>query len=426
MALHITIMPALPLLFLLVGTAGGAAQRSQGSLCASPALQPMSQSLQLAFSLPSQLRPPAAHRHWHAQTQPPWRMMTSTSTLGSPLKLSENAKTADPFKHVASDVTPLSEKISLSLTTEHPTLKVASNYFFQQQQGKRFRPTIVMLMAQAVAELTPGHQADQFLFSEVYKRQSKLAGITEMIHTASLIHDDVLDEASTRRGGAAVHKMYSNKVAVLAGDYLLARAAVALAQLQNCKVVETMAESLESLVAGEIMQLKSSDAERLSMEHYLSKSYRKTASLIANSCKSAALLSGHQLDSEVAKSCESYGYHLGLSFQIIDDLLDFTSSSDDLGKPGMQDMALGLATAPVLYAAEQFPQMRPMIKRKFKQQGDLEAAYELVVGSDSLQRTRELAEEHSAAAISALSTLPESEAKACLHKLCEIVLTRKA
>lgn len=126
--------------------------------------------------------------------------------------------------------------------------------------------------------------------SEVWRKQAQLGQIVEMIHVASLIHDDVLDEADTRRGGEAVHKLYSNKVAVLAGDYLLARASLPLARLENTSVVQIMATALESLVAGEIMQLKSPPKELLKMESYLRKSYYKTASLICYACRSTALL----------------------------------------------------------------------------------------------------------------------------------------
>merc|ERR1719162_2500319 len=112
--------------------------------------------------------------------------------------------------------------------------------------------------------------------SEVWRRQGQLGQVVEMIHVASLIHDDVLDEAETRRGGESVHKLYSNKVAVLAGDYLLARASVLLARLENTAVVQIMATALESLVAGEIMQLKSPPESLLEMESYLRKSYYKT------------------------------------------------------------------------------------------------------------------------------------------------------
>lgn len=139
----------------------------------------------------------------------------------------------------------------------------------------------------------------------------QLGQITEMIHVASLIHDDVLDEADMRRGGSAVHTMYTNKVAVLAGDYLLARASVLLARLQNFQVVEVMAGALDALVQGEIMQARSKKEDALDINYYLRKSYFKTASLICSSCKATALLSGYLESDEYTIAAEKYGYHLG-------------------------------------------------------------------------------------------------------------------
>merc|ERR1719502_1224174 len=142
------------------------------------------------------------------------------------------------------------------------------------------------------------------------------------------------------------------------------------------------------------MQLKSSAEERLSLEYYLTKSYCKTASLMAYSCKSAALLADHALDSEVTVAAEKFGYHFGLAFQVIDDLLDFTGTSETLGKPGLQDMALGLSTAPVLYALDEFPELKPVVARKFSEPGDVQLACDLVHRSKGLQRTKELATFH--------------------------------
>lgn len=262
--------------------------------------------------------------------------------------------------------------------------------------------------------------------SVVYQRQSQLAQITEMIHVASLIHDDVLDEADTRRGDLSVHKLYSNKVAVLAGDYLLARASVLLARLENVQVVEIMANALDSLVQGEIMQAKSSAKDLLDLGHYLRKSYYKTASLICNSCCSAALLGGHAYGSPTTVAAERFGYHLGLAYQIVDDILDFTGTSDALGKPAMADMSLGLATAPILYAAEKQPELRPLIKRRFKEKGDVELTYRHVMASDGVQRAYDLATFHAQSAVDAIAAFPASEAKDALVKLAHMVLTRKS
>merc|ERR1712087_714873 len=254
----------------------------------------------------------------------------------------------------------------------------------------------------------------------------RLASITEMIHTASLIHDDVLDAADTRRGDSAVHKIFTNKAAVLSGDFLLARASVALAKLGHAQVTREMAKSLEALVQGELMQLKSTPEQRLSMQYYLTKSYCKTASLMAYSCKSAALLTGHTIDGDATIAAEKFGYHFGLAFQVIDDLLDFTGTSETLGKPGLQDMQLGLSTAPVLYAAEGHPELKALIERKFGEPGDVQSACEIVLRSDGLKKSKDLAGFHAQAAVDACCSLPKSAPRDGLVNLCHKVLSRSS
>lgn len=191
-------------------------------------------------------------------------------------------------------------------------------------------------------------------------------------------------------------------------------------------VTQEMAKSLEALVQGEIMQLQSSADERLSLEYYLTKSYCKTASLMAFSCKSAALLAGHPRESEVCVAAEKFGYHFGLAFQVIDDLLDFTGTSDTLGKPGLQDMALGLSTAPVLYGIDEHPELRTLVERKFSGDGDVQKACELVLDSRGLVRTKELATFHAQAAVDACCSLPESPERQGLIRLCHVVLSRSS
>lgn len=247
-----------------------------------------------------------------------------------------------------------------------------------------------------------------------------------MIHVASLIHDDVLDEADTRRGGEAVHKLYSNKVAVLAGDYLLARASVLLARLENTAVVQIMATALESLVAGEIMQLKAPPESLLEVESYLRKSYYKTASLICYACRSTALLGGHAYGSTVATACEEFGFHLGLAYQIQDDILDFTAAASVLGKPALADMDLGLSTAPILYAAQEFKELKPLVMRRFKRKGDKEKALEALYSSDvAMDKAKALANFHAQCAVDALMRLPQTEARDALVRLTHTVITRK-
>mmetsp|Transcript_30996 Transcript_30996/g.65824 ORF Transcript_30996/g.65824 Transcript_30996/m.65824 type:complete len:541 (-) Transcript_30996:378-2000(-) len=353
----------------------------------------------------------------------------------------------DPFKMVEKELQPFADSIKELVSTDQPILSMAAKHFFEKRHGKRFRPTIVQLMAKAVAACPPeGVKGDQWewsgaseidmeggvvtttnhLGSEVWRKQAQLGQIVEMIHVASLIHDDVLDEADTRRGGEAVHKLYSNKVAVLAGDYLLARASVLLARLENTAVVQIMATALESLVAGEIMQLKSSPEELLQMESYLRKSYYKTASLICYACRSTALLGGHAYGSTVATACEEFGFHMGLAFQIQDDILDFTAAADILGKPALADMSLGLSTAPILYAAQEFEHLRPLVKRRFKEKGDKQTALEALYKSKTaMDKAKNLAQFHAQRAVDALLRLPQSEARDALLRLTYVVITRK-
>ena len=339
--------------------------------------------------------------------------------------LTDSAPDVDPFAMVQDELTPLSADVRGHLEAEHNALTEAAQHFFgsgNTREGKRVRPVLVLLMgrATAAADIEPE------LSEENDDRQRRLAAITEIIHTASLIHDDVLDAADTRRGGVAVHKKHSNRAAVLSGDFLLARASVMLARLERAQVTREMAKSLEALVQGELMQLKSSAEERLSMDYYLTKSYCKTASLMAYSCKSAALLSDHALDSEVVVAAEKFGYHFGLAFQVIDDLLDFTGTSETLGKPGLQDMALGLSTAPVLYGIAEEPQLRELVERKFGEKGDVQAACEMVMRSQGLQKTKELATFHAQAAVDACCSLPPSESREGLIRLCHLVLSRSS
>ena len=346
----------------------------------------------------------------------------------------------DPFKMVEKELQPFSDSIKELVSSDQPILSMAAKHFFEKRHGKRFRPTIVQLVAKAVAAATPEkimsedgktvsshvleeHSAvfekiggvsgwqwsgasevevdggiitpDNHKGSDAWRRQAQLGQIVEMIHVASLIHDDVLDEADTRRGGEAVHKLYSNKVAVLAGDYLLARASVLLARLENTAVVQIMATALESLVAGEIMQLKAPAESLLEMESYLRKSYYKTASLICYACRSTALLGGHAYGSTVATACEEFGFHLGLAYQIQDDILDFTAAASVLGKPALADMDLGLSTAPILYAAQEYPHLRPLVMRRFKEKGDKQAALEALYKSKTaMDKAKALANFH--------------------------------
>ena len=242
-----------------------------------------------------------------------------------------------------------------------------------------------------------------------------------MIHTASLVHDDVVDESEVRRGIPTVHSSFGSRVAVLAGDFLFAQSSWYLANLDNLQVVKLLSEVIKDFAEGEIQQ-GLNRFSIMSIEAYLEKSYYKTASLIANSAKAAAVLS----DLPEAQTQQLYGYgrDFGLAFQIVDDILDFTGSIDSLGKPAGSDLKSGNLTAPVLYALEEKPYLEVLIEREFAQEGDLEQALALIKDSRGIERSRTLAAHHAKAAVAHLSDLPMSESRQALIKLADYVLSR--
>ncbi|KQK17109.1 solanesyl-diphosphate synthase 1, mitochondrial isoform X1 [Brachypodium distachyon] len=317
----------------------------------------------------------------------------------------------DPFELVADELSILANRLRSMVVAEVPKLASAAEYFFKMgAEGKRFRPTVLLLMASAlkfpISESTEGG-VFSMLTNTLRTRQQNIAEITEMIHVASLLHDDVLDDADTRRGVTSLNCIMGNKLSVLAGDFLLSRACVALAALGNTEVVSLMATAVEHLVTGETMQISTSREQRRSMEYYLQKTYYKTASLISNSCKCVALLAGHTAD--VSLLAYEYGRNLGLAFQLIDDVLDFTGTSASLGKGSLSDIRHGIITAPMLYAMEEFPQLHEVVDQGFDNPANVELALDYLQKSQGIERTKKLAQEHANLAIKAIEALPDSD-----------------
>ncbi|KAI9299980.1 isoprenoid synthase domain-containing protein [Cunninghamella echinulata] len=393
----------------------------------------------------------------------------------------------DPIALVGPDLGEIKNNIAKLLRSPQPFLNTVAKHYFSGQ-GKHIRPLLVLLIAQATSVTTTAtnnnnNNNDNKLgnsnnsqpdfksidtpishglvniiqhgfFNQqqhytpnitsgctILPTQRRLAEITEMIHTASLLHDDVIDASLTRRNLPSANASFGNKMAVLGGDFLLARASVALARLRNPECIEIMATCIANLVEGEFLQLKNTSSSsnnnnqhhqgerkknehQSTFDHYMEKTYMKTGSLIAQSCKASAVLGGCQ--EHVKNIAFAYGRHLGLAFQLIDDMLDFTVSAADLGKPAGADLKLGLATAPVLFAWEEYPELEILIKRKFNKEGDAEKARQLVYSSNGLKRTLALATEHCDLAIEAIQQLPPSDAQQALIQLATKSLTRKS
>lgn len=380
----------------------------------------------------------------------------------------------DPFSIVSKEMSTLAKNIGKLIGSGHPTLNKVALYYFQSE-GKHIRPLIVLLLSKALSAVPPSQRTRGSRDEEdvsalsgspggiddslsplqilhginpkvvlnplsrpmerfpsetegILPKQRRLAEIVEMIHTASLLHDDVIDNSATRRGNPSGNIAFGNKMAILAGDFLLGRASVAIARIRNAEVIELLSTTIANLVEGEFMQLKNTvmdgnEANRASFEYYLHKTYLKTASLMSKSCRAAAVLAG--VNDEIVEASYQFGRNLGLCFQIVDDMLDYTVSEAKFGKPVGADLKLGLATAPVLYAWEKYPELGKMIQRKFEEPGDVERARELVGLAGGLEKTRKLAIEHADEAIRQLSILPDSPSRSALINLTKAMLNRK-
>ncbi|KAJ7594526.1 isoprenoid synthase domain-containing protein [Mycena floridula] len=261
--------------------------------------------------------------------------------------------------------------------------------------------------------------------------QMRLAQIVEMIHAASLLHDDVIDESPLRRGVASAPVAFGSKLSILGGNFVLGRASAALARLADAEVVELISSVIANLVEGEILQMKeiyasSSDSVKNPWALYMQKTYMKTASLMAKGARGAVALGGCAEGEIYREIAYAYGRNLGLAFQLIDDALDYEASDAALGKPGGADLKLGLATGPALYAWEEHPELGALIERKFEKTGDVEMARECVRKSAGVERTRTLALAYAKQARDVLESLPDSDAKIALQTLTERVVSRKS
>lgn len=410
----------------------------------------------------------------------------SSSPSGAPGPVpasQQDLKHVDPYGLVHAEVAAIGERLRHSVVSSIPALKNAAEYYFKPGvEGKRLRPTMLMLMSSALQQhpstassslaagsstsaaaaaqpstsdaassragsaATPGtmmaaggvpedcltmdlRPPGEYV-AEPRRRHQRIAEIAELIHVASLLHDDVLDDASSRRGVLSLNVTVGNKVAILAGDFLLARASVSLASLRDTTIVELLSQVLEHLVSGEVMQMTSSPSQLLDIDHYLHKTFCKTASLMANSARAQAILAGQP--PEVCDLAWQYGRHLGLSFQVIDDILDLTGSASVLGKPALNDLKSGIATAPVLFAAEEFPELQPLIHRRFKRDGDVASAMALIKRSSGIARAKELAVQHAQLAERSIQHLPPATSlhsalcRQALIKITHKVLTRSS
>ncbi|MBM0108614.1 octaprenyl diphosphate synthase [Steroidobacter sp. S1-65] len=277
--------------------------------------------------------------------------------------------------------------------------------------GKRLRPLLVVMVARAC-----GYQG---------QRHSEAAAIIEFIHTATLLHDDVVDGSKMRRGRDTANEVWGNEASVLVGDYVYSRSFEMMVSLESMRIMDVMAGATNKIAEGEVLQLLNANDPDTTEDRYFEVIYRKTAKLFEAGSQIAAILSG--ASAEVEASMAAYGRHLGTAFQLIDDVLDYQSNSADLGKNLGDDLAEGKPTLPLIYALRTGTEEQRSLIRHSIEEGSIDRLTEITAAIEStggLAYTARLARQEASLAIEAIGVLPESPYKQALRELAEFSVGR--
>jgi len=284
-------------------------------------------------------------------------------------------------------------------------------HYIVNSGGKRLRPMLLLLAAKALNCNDP--------------HVITLAAVIEFIHTATLLHDDVVDESTLRRGRDTANALWGNSASVLVGDYLYSRSFELMVSVQNLRIMEVLSHTTTAIAEGEVLQLLNCNNPATTEQKYLEVIARKTAILFSAAVQLSAILAG--VSEPVESALKAYGLHLGIAFQLIDDALDYRATPEELGKNLGDDLADGKPTLPLIYALEKSNAIQADILRRAIEQGDREAFLEvldIVTSTDAISYTSRRAVEESNRAIQALSVLPESNYKAALVNLAKFSVER--
>ena len=279
--------------------------------------------------------------------------------------------------------------------------------------GKRIRPRLVLLFAQALGFTGP--------------ERFELAAVVELIHTSTLLHDDVVDESSLRRGRATANATFGNAASVLVGDFLYSRSFQMMVSVQNLRVLQVLADATNVIAEGEVLQLMNMHDPDLAVEDYLRVIRYKTAKLFEASAQLGAVLAG--ADAATEEACASYGRSLGTAFQLIDDVLDYDGSAVELGKNVGDDLREGKPTLPLLIAMTRSGEAERALMRGAIENGstaDLDRIVAIIRETGSLEATREAARAEAERARLCLDMLPSSGAREALLELCVRSVTRSS
>ena len=289
------------------------------------------------------------------------------------------------------------------------------SHHLQKSGGKRLRPALLLLCAKAC-----GYKGDSGI---------RLGAVVEVIHAATLVHDDVIDKAEVRRGKPSINQRWGNQTSVLAGDWLYMQAFNLAVRERNFYVLDLLIELTQMMVEGELMQMEWVGRIGITEEEHLSLVHRKTASLFSVCSRLGAVLAG--ADSDLEGRLGTYGWNLGMAFQLIDDMLDFTASEDVLGKPVGNDLREGKVTLPVILALRQCtPEERRLVETVMTEGAfesvPLPAILDLLNKYKALDKVKQRAMEYTETAAEQLSALPESSYKRALQSVTELVVDRES
>ena len=309
------------------------------------------------------------------------------------------------------DMQAVDRLITASLESDVALVSQVSQYIVMSG-GKRLRPLLVLLAARAF-----GYEGEQHV---------RAAAIIEFIHTATLLHDDVVDGSARRRGRDTANTVFGNQASVLVGDFLYSRAFQMMVDVGSMRVMQILADATNTIAAGEVMQLMNVHDPDTTEDAYRQVIYRKTARLFEAGAQIAAVLADRDARDEAAMI--TYGQNLGAAFQLVDDALDYNASADELGKNIGDDLAEGKATLPLIYAMQQCSEKDRKLIRDAIVDGGLEKLgriTEIIETTGALRYTADRAQEAADTAIAALADIPESEYKQALIGVAEFSVQRR-
>ena len=312
---------------------------------------------------------------------------------------------------IDADMQKVNETILAQLNSE-VTLINQLGYYIIQSGGKRIRPMIAALSANAL-----GYRGEQHI---------TCAAFIEFIHTATLLHDDVVDESAMRRGNPTANAEFGNAASVLVGDFIYTRAFQLMTQLNSLKILQIMSEATNVIAEGEVQQLMNICDPNTTEENYMRVIYSKTARLFEASTQTAAIVANATAEQELA--LQDYGRYLGTAFQLVDDVLDYSANAKALGKNVGDDLAEGKPTLPLLHAMHHGnSQQAALIREAIEQGGKREAIDEvlaIMAEHKSLDYAMDRAKQEAQKAVDAIQILPESEYKRALISLAYLSVDR--